>query len=159
MRNNLLGAVEAGGTKMVCAVAYELGDIIEEKRFPTTQAEETLAEVKEFFENASKKYEELGAIGYGTFGPAAVAPTSKDYGKVLATPKLGWEGADVMAFLSEAFPNAALSFDTDVNAAALGEGHSGAALGMVNYVYITVGTGIGGGVVIGGQPLHGNPHA
>ncbi len=154
----LLGGVEAGGTKMVCAVAYEPGEVLEEQKFPTTQPEETLVRVKEFLENAAIKHGELAAIGYGTFGPASVTPSSKDYGKVLATPKSEWEGADVIGFLSNAFPRVGIGFDTDVNAAALGEGFAGAAVGLSNYVYVTVGTGIGGGVVIGGQPLHGSPH-
>ena len=156
MNRNLLGGVEAGGTKMVCAVAYEPGKILDETRFPTTSAEETLMRVKRYFTSMSEQYGTLHAIGYGTFGPAGVNPSSADYGTILNTPKVGWKGVDL---LDGAFPNTKFTLDTDVNAAALGEGYAGAAKGLENYIYVTVGTGIGGGVVIGGNPLKTQPHA
>lgn len=144
---------------MVCAVAYEPGKVLDEVRFPTTNPVETLARVREYFEQVQKKFGALGAIGYGTFGPAVVTVGEEDYGKVLPTPKPGWEGADVVGYLEDAFPGVALSFDTDVNAAAIGEGFAGAAMGKKNFVYITVGTGIGGGVVVEGKALNARPHA
>jgi len=159
MKNRLLGGVEAGGTKMVCAVAQEPGKALDEVRFPTTNAEDTLRRVVEYFEVAQKKYGVLASIGYGTFGPAVVTEGETGYGSILPTPKPGWEGADVLGVLSEAFPDAALAFDTDVNAAAIGEGFAGAAQGLKNFIYVTVGTGIGGGVVIDGNPLNARPHA
>ncbi len=159
MNNALLGGVEAGGTKMVCAVAREPGDILDEVRFPTTDSENTLERVREYFAQAQDQFGELGAIGYGTFGPAGVTPEAPEYGTILPTPKPGWQGADVVGFLKDSFPNALISFDTDVNAAAIGEGFAGAAQGLKNYVYITVGTGIGGGVVIDGKALNAKPHA
>ena len=162
MNNKLLGGVEAGGTKMVCAVAREPGDVLDDERFPTTTPSETLQRVKSYFEKAQRKYGELGAIGYGTFGPAAISQHDAKYGTILATPKPGWEGADVIGYLQSAFPDVALSYDTDVNAAAIGEGFegaSGAARGLKNYIYITIGTGIGGGVVVDGKALHARPHA
>jgi len=168
MNRKLLGGVEAGGTKMVCAVATEPGVILDEVRFPTTGSRETLARVVDYFESAQKQFAalgELGAIGYGTFGPAVVTVGEPGYGTILPTPKLGWQGADVLGVLAKSFPDVALSFDTDVNAAAVGEGYeggsgvAGAAVGSKNYIYITVGTGIGGGVVIDGKPLNARPHA
>lgn len=159
MKGVLLGGVEAGGTKMVCAVAREPGVILDEVRFPTTNPEETLGRVRDYFERAQEDYGQLGAIGYGTFGPAAVTKGDANYGKVLPTPKPGWQGADVIGFLENAFPNVALSFDTDVNAAAIGEGFAGAAQGLKNFIYVTIGTGIGGGVVVEGKALNARPHA
>jgi len=159
MSGLLLGGVEAGGTKMVCAVANEPGKVIDEVRFPTTNAEETLARVKEYFDGAQKKFGELGAIGYGTFGPAGVTQGQARYGTILPTPKPGWQEADVVGFLEKSYPGVSISFDTDVNAAAIGEGWGGAAKGLGNFIYITIGTGIGGGVVIDGKALNSNPHA
>lgn len=144
---------------MVCAVAIEPGKVLDEVRFPTTHPEETLQRVVAYFETAQQKFGALASIGYGTFGPAVVTCGEPGYGSILPTPKLGWEGADVLGVLSKAFPEVALSFDTDVNAAAIGEGFAGAARGMKNYIYVTVGTGIGGGVVIDGKPLNARPHA
>ena len=159
MSRSLLGAVEAGGTKMVCAVAYDPNEILDEVRFPTRDPAATLSEVEQYFRRMEDRYESIQSIGYGTFGPAAVHSSSADYGKILNTPKVGWQQVNVLGFLSESFPEARLAFDTDVNAAALGEGYAGAGRGFQNYIYVTVGTGIGGGVVIGGKPLHANPHA
>lgn len=159
MNKKLLGGVEAGGTKMVCAVAEKPGEVIDEVRFPTTKPDETLQRVKEYFEQAQEKFGALAAIGYGTFGPASVTQGDPGYGKVLPTPKPGWQGADVVGFLECAFPGVAVSFDTDVNAAAIGEGFAGAAMSLKNFVYITVGTGIGGGVVVDGKALNAKPHA
>jgi len=159
MSGKLLGGVEAGGTKMVCAVANEPGVVLGEVRFPTASSEETLLKVKDYFEQAQVKYGELGAIGYGTFGPAGVTQGEPNYGTILPTPKPSWQGADVLGFLSQSFPDVGLAFDTDVNAAAIGEGFAGAGRGMKNFIYITVGTGIGGGVIIDGKPLHAKPHA
>ena len=159
MRNVLLGAVEAGGTKMVCAVAREPGVVLAEDRFPTTGPAETLRRVKDYFDRAQKEFGQLGAIGYGTFGPAVVSEAAAKYGTILATPKPGWEGTDVIGFLRRSFPGVGLAFDTDVNAAAMGEGGAGAARGLKNFIYITVGTGIGGGVMVDGKLLQTRLHA
>ena len=155
----MLGAVEAGGTKMVCAVAHEPGELIDEVRFSTSNADETMLRVTEYFDAAQKKFGALAAIGYGTFGPAEVSLDQVNYGKILTTPKLGWEGADVVGYLRQAYPQVPVSFDTDVNAAAVGEGMAGAARGMKHFIYVTVGTGIGGGVVVAGRALKTHPHA
>ncbi|BDS08405.1 fructokinase [Oceaniferula spumae] len=159
MMQKLLGGVEAGGTKMVCAVAHEPNTVLDEVRFATTGPDETLARVTDYFQQAVEKFGPLDAIGYGTFGPACITMGDAKYGHILNTPKAGWQGCDVLAGLSASFPNAKLSFDTDVNAAAIGEGAFGAARDHKNFIYITVGTGIGGGVIINGKPLHSEPHA
>lgn len=159
MSSKLLGGVEAGGTKMVCAVAYEPGEILNEERFPTTDSDETLARVVDYFQRMAQTYGLPDAIGYGTFGPASVCVGASDYGSILNTPKQGWGGVDVIGFLKDAFSNTRFAFDTDVNAAALGEGYAGASQGEENYIYVTVGTGIGGGVVMGGRVHHGRMHA
>lgn len=159
MNDGLLGGVEAGGTKMVCAVAHEPGEVLDEVRFPTTSPGETLERVREYFDAMQGQFGGLAGIGYGTFGPAVVSEDDERYGRILPTPKPGWEGTDVVGFLREAFPGVEVGFDTDVNVAALGEGFAGAARGLRNFVYVTVGTGIGGGVVVEGKPLRARPHA
>jgi len=154
-----LGGIEAGGTKFVCAVSdRDTGEIIIEERFPTTDPTNTLARAVAFFKDAASQGKPIDALGIGTFGPAGVNPALSNYGKILATPKEGWEGADFIGAFQDAFPELAIAFDTDVNAAAIGEGSEGAAKGLSSYVYITVGTGIGGGVVINNQVIQGYLH-
>ena len=148
-----VGAVEAGGTKIVCAVGSGPDDLAEE-RFPTEDPETTIERICEFFEGFS----DLTSIGIGTFGPAGVNPNEpKTYGHILNTPKPGWKNTDLAGSLREKL-SLPFHFDTDVNAAALGEGKWGAAQGLHSFVYITVGTGIGGGAVIDGQIAHGLLH-
>jgi len=159
-----LGGIEAGGTKFVCAVSEpcdasgKVGKIILEERFATEEPEATLAKAVEFFQLAEAQGYPISALGIGTFGPAGVNPSLSNYGKILATPKQGWEGADFIGTFSKAFPELVIGFDTDVNAAAIGEGSQGAAQDLASYVYITIGTGIGGGVVINGQVIQGYLH-
>jgi len=157
-KQTFIGGIEAGGTKFVCAVGDVDGNVLLEERFPTTTPAETFAGAIEFFQKASEQYGELSKLGIGTFGPAGVNPKRDDYGKILVTPKQGWEGADFVGTMQRAFPNAEIVFDTDVNAAALGEGLKGAAQGFASYVYVTIGTGIGGGVVVDGRTLSGLLH-
>jgi fructokinase len=148
-----VGAIEAGGTKIVCAVGTGPDDL-EEIRFPTEGPEKTIARICEFFSAQS----DLHAIGIGSFGPAGIDPGQPDtYGRILNTPKPGWKNADLISPLREAFA-IPIHFDTDVNAAAFGEGQWGAARGMHTFVYLTVGTGIGGGAMVDHQILHGALH-
>jgi fructokinase len=153
----LYGAIEGGGTKFMCAVGTGPGDIRAETSFATGAPEATLAQEIAFFHEASRAHGSLGAIGIGMFGPVDVRPGSPSNGHVLETPKPGWSGADVVGPLREAFGVPAV-LDTDVNAAALGEWRWGAARGCDPALYLTVGTGIGGGAVVGGRPLHGLLH-
>lgn len=148
----MFGAIEAGGTKFVCAVGDKGGTIIDRIKIPTTVPEETMAEVMSFF----KKYE-LDAIGIGSFGPIDVNPESPTYGMITSTPKLAWRNFPFVQALQDAF-SVPIGFNTDVNAAALGEAVYGAAKGLDSCLYITVGTGIGAGAVVQGRLLQGLSH-
>jgi len=149
----IYGGIEAGGTKWVCAIGSGPDDVQDSVIFPTTQPEETIARAAEFFAaNAT-----LAAVGIGSFGPIDVQRASPTWGRITTTPKPGWADTDVVAALSAAL-DLPLAFDTDVNAAALGEHRWGAAAGLETFCYITVGTGIGGGGMANGQLMHGLLH-
>ncbi|WML58877.1 ROK family protein [Neobacillus sp. PS2-9] len=148
----MLGAIEAGGTKFVCAVGDEKGTIMERIQIPTTVAEETMPQVIAFFE----KYN-IEAIGIGSFGPIDVNVESPTYGYITSTPKPGWKDYPFVQTMKEAF-GVPIGFNTDVNAAALGEASFGAAKGLDSCLYITVGTGIGAGAIVQGQLLQGWSH-
>ena len=154
----LIGSVEAGGTKMVCAVGTGPDDIRDEVRFPTTAPEACLPQVIDYLRTWQDEHgEEIAAIGYGTFGPCDPNPNSPTFGWITKTPKPGWSDVDVVGPLREAF-GIPIGFDTDVNGAALGEHLWGAAQDVGTLVYMTVGTGIGGGVLVEGRLLHGLVH-
>jgi fructokinase len=148
----MLGAIEAGGTKFVCAVGDESGRIIEQIKIPTTVPEETMTEVINFF----KQYD-LEAIGIGSFGPIDVNHESPTYGYITSTPKLAWKNYPFVQTIQDAF-SVPVGFNTDVNAAALGEATLGAAKGFDSCLYITVGTGIGAGAIVQGKLLQGLSH-
>jgi len=153
---SLYGAVEAGGTKFVCAVGTGPDDLQDEIRFPTTTPEETLKQVIDYF-SAHAADKPLSAIGIGTFGPIDVNPDSHAYGHITTTPKKLWQNIDFVGTLSAAF-SVPIGFDTDVNAAALGEHTWGAAQGLSDFLYMTIGTGIGGGGMSNGHLIHGMLH-
>ena len=153
----LLGGVEAGGTKFVCAVGTSEGDILAESRFPTTDPQETLARSVAFLRAQSVEHGPLAALGVAAFGPLDPDPVSPTFGSITTTPKPGWGNADVVGYLRNAF-DVPIGFDTDVNGAALAEGRWGAAQGLHSYVYLTIGTGIGGGIMAQGNLLHGLVH-
>lgn len=148
----MFGAIEAGGTKFVCAVGDERGNIIDRLQIPTTVPEETMTEVIGFFKKHS-----LNAIGVGSFGPIDVNSESPNYGMITTTPKLPWRNYPIVQALKDAF-SLPIGFNTDVNAAALGEATLGAAKGLDSCIYITVGTGIGAGAVVQGKLLQGLSH-
>ncbi|MBZ5749038.1 ROK family protein [Metabacillus rhizolycopersici] len=148
----LLGAIEAGGTKFVCGIGGENGEIYERVSFPTTKPEETMKQVVSFFNQ--KKIE---AIGIGSFGPIDLTKTSDTYGYITSTPKPYWENFNLVGEVKKHF-SVPIGFDTDVNGAALGESKWGAAKGLDSCLYITVGTGIGVGAVVEGKLLHGLLH-
>jgi fructokinase len=150
--DEMLGAIEAGGTKFVCAVGDERGNIIDRLQIPTTVPEETMTEVIGFFKKHS-----LNAIGVGSFGPIDVNSESPNYGMITTTPKLPWRNYPIVQALKDAF-SLPIGFNTDVNAAALGEATLGAAKGLDSCIYITVGTGIGAGAVVQGKLLQGLSH-
>jgi fructokinase len=150
----MIAGIELGGTKTVVATGSPAGEILEICNFPTTDPQSTLA-------FASRWLAERGhpsAIGVAAFGPIGLTRGSENFGRVLATPKPGWSGFSLLGTLAAAFPQAKLALETDVNAAALAEARVGAAAGMDDVVYITIGTGIGGGVLSGGRLVHGAVH-
>lgn len=149
----LYGGIEAGGTKWVCAVGTEPGTLQAETTFPTTTPEETLGKAIAFFRAQGK----LAAVGVGSFGPVDVHPHSPTWGYITTTPKPGWQHTNVGQALREAL-DIPIGFDTDVNAAALGEHRWGAAQTLDTFIYLTIGTGIGGGAMVNGRLLHGLIH-
>ncbi|MGA2778808.1 MAG: ROK family protein, partial [Steroidobacteraceae bacterium] len=151
------GAVEAGGTKFVCAVGDQHGKILIEERFSTLDPATTIAQLIACLHRQSHKIGHLAAIGLGSFGPVELRRDAKGYGAILKTPKPGWTGADIAGALAAAF-SCPVGIDTDVNAAALAEHRWGAAQEIDDLVYVTVGTGIGGGAIAGGRPIHGLMH-
>lgn len=153
----LYGGVEGGGTKFVCVVGRGPDDIAAETRIPTTTPEATLAQTVDFFRAESAARGPLAAIGVGSFGPVDLREGSATWGFITTTPKAGWEHTDVAGRLAREL-GVPVAFDTDVNAAAVGEARWGAAQGLDTFVYLTVGTGIGGGGLVGGQPMHGLVH-
>lgn len=150
----MIAAIELGGTKTVVATGTARGEINEEIRFPTTGPDETLARALEWL--AARGRPE--AVGLAAFGPVGIVRDRENYGKILATPKAGWEGYSLTDAVSNAFPEAGITLDTDVNAAALAEARVGAAAGLDDVAYITIGTGIGAGILSGGRLVHGALH-
>jgi len=148
------GAIEGGGTKFLCAIGRSPNNILAQTRIPTTTPGETLAQVMAFFRSHDVR---LSAVGIASFGPVDLDPQSPTWGYITSTPKPNWKNADVAGPIQRAF-NVPVGFDTDVNGAALGEARWGAAQGLDTALYFTIGTGIGGGGVIGGKMMHGFPH-
>jgi fructokinase len=146
------GGIEAGGTKFVCAVGDEDGNIIERIQIPTTKPTETISKVHDFF-----KEFKLNAIGLGSFGPIDVNPLSETYGCITSTPKQEWRDYPFVKTVKDIF-QVPIGFTTDVNAAALGESVVGAAKGLDSCLYITIGTGIGAGAIVHGKILEGFSH-
>jgi fructokinase len=150
------GGIEAGGTKFVCGVGTIEKGLLEEQRFATTSPKETIGRVNQYFEKHSSKYK-ISALGVGSFGPVDLHKNSTTFGFITSTPKSGWSDTNIVGEL-EKLLKVPVFFDTDVNAAALGEHVNGAASGIENFIYLTVGTGIGGGGMINGKLLHGQSH-
>lgn len=157
MKTELIAAIEAGGTKFNCAVGTGPDDIRSQVRIETTTPTETLREVVDYLEHASREFGALSAIGVGCFGPLDLQRNSETYGHITTTPKEGWKYTDLLGTLKECF-HVPIGFDTDVNAAALGEHLWGNGQRCEPLVYLTVGTGIGGGVLLRGEPHHGALH-
>lgn len=147
-----LGALEAGGTKMVCAVGDENGSIAERKVFPTGRPQETIPELIAYF-----RAQRVSALGIGCFGPVDLHRGSKTYGSIMATPKTDWINCDIVGAFSRAL-SIPIGFDTDVNAACMGEAEWGSAKDVSSCIYITIGTGIGVGVMVDRRLLHGMLH-
>lgn len=157
MSNPLVGGIEAGGTKFVCAVGTGPGDIRAEVRFPTTTPAETIGRALSFFGEQAEWHGALAAVGIGSFGPLDPNPVSATFGTITTTPKPGWGDTDLGGMIRDTL-QVPIGFDTDVNSAALGEWRWGAAQGLDNFIYLTIGTGIGGGGMINSHLLHGLLH-
>jgi fructokinase len=154
----LYGGLEAGGTKFVCAVGTGPQDIRAETRFPTATPHETIRKTLDFFQEQQELAgSRLTAIGIASFGPVDLHPASPTFGYITSTPKAGWQNVDLVGAIRQEL-NVPVGFDTDVNGAALGEGLWGAARGLDTFIYLTIGTGIGGGGMVGGQTIHGLLH-
>lgn len=147
-----IGALEGGGTKMVLAVCDENGRILDRTSIPTETPEVTMPKMIAYF-----KEHEVDALGIGFFGPIQLNQDSAEYGCMGNTPKAAWRGYPVYRTFRDAL-QIPIGLDTDVNAAALGEAAFGITKGLENSVYITIGTGVGVGVITNGKLLHGMMH-
>lgn len=149
----LLGAIEAGGTKFVLATGTAAGTIRSRHSIATSSPEKTLAQARDWFATQPR----ILALGIASFGPVELDRASPQWGHITDTPKQGWSHCDLAGYFASAL-NVPVGFDTDVNGAALGEYRFGAGRGMRGMAYITVGTGIGGGLIIEGGLAHGAGH-
>lgn len=148
----VLGALEAGGTKMVCAIGNEQGQVLERTSIPTVSPKETMPRMIDFFRGHN-----VEALGIGCFGPINPVKGTATYGCITSTPKLAWQNYNIVGAFEEAL-NCPVGFDTDVNASMLGEVTFGAARGLDSCIYVTIGTGVGVGVYVNGGLLHGMMH-
>ena len=146
------GALEAGGTKMVCAIGLADGTILEQTSIPTTTPAETIDAIANYFENKG-----IVSLGVAAFGPVDVRKDSPKYGHILNTPKLAWQNFDLLSALKEKIP-VPMEIDTDVNGSCLGELTFGCAKGLDSVIYLTIGTGVGAGIAVGGKLVHGMLH-
>lgn len=147
----LLGGIEAGGTKMVCALVDERGNVVDREVIKTTTPDKTIHSMVEYFAGKG-----IAALGIGCFGPINLNEHSDTYGCITSTPKPGWSDVDMLTPFR--LLNVPIGFDTDVNAAVLGEARFGAAKDADSALYITIGTGIGVGVFADGKLYHGHVH-
>jgi fructokinase len=154
----LLAGVELGGTKCICLIGTSPDDIRAQASIPTSSdAAATLGRIEQTLRDWQQRHGAFAALGIASFGPVDLQPQSAQYGFITSTPKPGWRNTDVGPRLARAF-KIPWGFDTDVNGAALAEGRWGAARGLTDFAYITVGTGIGAGVIAAGRPLGGISH-
>lgn len=154
MADIIYAGIEAGGTKFVCVVGSGPNDIFDRARIDTTDPETTLGGCMDFFDTHAG----FASLGIASFGPLELRTNQPEYGQITATPKPGWSGADLVGPFRERY-GVPVSIDTDVNGAALAESRWGAGAGLSNIVYLTVGTGIGGGAIVDGHPIHGLVHS
>jgi len=152
----LFGGIEAGGTKIICAIGNSSGEILERTRIATTAPEENVPQIVEFFQKIHDKTP-LAAMGIGSFGPIELDVSSPKYGYITATPKTAWRGFNFVGAIKKAL-DLPIGFDTEVNAATIGEYRWGAAQGLDTFMYVTVGTGIGAGCMARGHLMHGLVH-
>lgn len=153
--NNLIAGVELGGTKTIALIARGT-DILDEFRIPTASPNEVLSEISKWLRMAHEKTP-FASIGIASFGPICLDKKAENYGYITSTPKPNWSNIDVVGAFSKWF-DGPIGFDTDVNAAALAESFWGATIGCETSVYLTIGTGFGGGIISNGKPMHGFMH-
>jgi fructokinase len=153
----LTGGIEAGGTKFVCGIGTGPDDLRATKRFETLTPRETIPACVAWFRQQQKQHGDIAALGIASFGPVDLHDDSPTYGCITTTPKKGWENTSLVGPIRDEL-GVPVAFDTDVNGAALAEGRWGAAKGLDTFVYLTIGTGIGGGAMVGGEMLHGMLH-
>lgn len=151
--NRLYAGVELGGTKCI-ALLTRGTDILDKAAWPTTTPDDVLAKLADYLRHHAQH---VDALGIASFGPLDLNPASRHFGYITSTPKPGWSMVDVRSPLAAALP-CPTGFDTDVNAAGLAEGRGGAAQGCSVHAYVTIGTGLGGGLIVGGRPVHGLIH-
>ncbi len=156
-KSPVFAGIEAGGTKFNCVLATDTNRILASTKIATTTPDITLPQVRDFFREQEKIYGPIQSIGIACFGPVDLDRASTTYGYITSTPKKGWSNQDIAGFFKREFA-VNIGFDTDVNGAARGEFVSGAAQNVSDFVYITVGTGVGGGVFVNGSPVHGLVH-
>ena len=157
MSNRLFGCIEAGGTKFVAGIVAGPDDIRETARFDTKSPAETIPATIRWLREAQSRHGLLSAVGIASFGPLELDRTADKWGTITGTTKPGWSNCDFGALVGREL-GLPVGFDTDVNGAALAEARWGAGLGQKISVYVTVGTGIGGGAIVDGKPLHGLTH-
>lgn len=152
---NRFAGVEIGGTKVVVAFGGGPDDLSDRIRIPTTTPDQTMGEIARILRDRAARHG-LDAIGVASFGPLRLDAKAGNYGHILSTPKPGWSNADLLGPLEGL--GVPIALDTDVTGAALGEGRWGACAGLDNHAYVTVGTGVGVGLVVNGAPVHGVLH-
>jgi fructokinase len=155
--NGLVGGIEAGGTKFVCAIGDGSPRLLVRETFPTQSPEETMADAIAFFRRHASAGD-LSHIGVAAFGPIDLHRHSPTYGRITSTPKLHWQDYDIVRAVARGTGVARVSVDTDVNCAALAEWLWGAGRHCDPFLYVTLGTGIGVGAIVNGRPIHGLVH-
>jgi len=153
----LLAGVELGGTKCVCIIGSGPGDIRDQVSVPTGERDSTLARINSILDGWRDTHGPFVGLGLASFGPLDLRRESKTFGYITSTVKSGWEGTDLLGRLGS-HRNIPLAINTDVNGAALAEGRWGAARGLDDFAYITVGTGIGVGLIVAGRTVFGCNH-
>ena len=157
MSKSIYAGVELGGTKCVCVLATSEGEIIAEERVPTQHPDKTIPAIRTILRAWYKSRDSFSALGIAAFGPLDVDPASRDWGRIGQTPKPGWTGTNLVRELTRDF-DVACALDTDVSGAALAEMRWGKAAGLKDFAYVTVGTGVGVGLIVNGAPVSGFGH-
>ena len=153
----LVGSIELGGTKAIVGIARDPLAPLDRRRIETCDPQTTLSDIESFFRQAADAFGPLSALGIASFGPIDIRRDSPNWGRIGPTTKTGWAGADIAGRLGRAL-GCPVELDTDVNGAALAEWRWGAGRELRSFIYLTVGTGIGGGLVIDGRPVRGALH-